>query len=32
MGKPWKNAVARLAAPRPVISWLGSTCERILAA
>ena len=25
IGKPWKNPAARLAAPRPTISWLGST-------
>ena len=25
IGKPWKNPAARLAAPRPIISWLGST-------
>ncbi len=24
-GKPWNNPAARLAAPRPIISWLGST-------
>ena len=25
IGKPWKNPAARLAAPSPTISWLGST-------
>ncbi|CFW11700.1 Uncharacterised protein [Bordetella pertussis] len=24
-GKPWKKPVARLATPRPTISWFGST-------
>ncbi|MCY1364241.1 hypothetical protein D9M69_510370 [compost metagenome] len=24
-GKPWKKPAARLAAPRPIISWLGLT-------
>ena len=24
-GKPWNRPAARLAAPRPTISWLGST-------
>src|SRR4029079_6929918 len=32
MGKPWKNPAARLAAPRPTISWLGSTGRPSLAA
>jgi hypothetical protein len=25
IGKPWKKPAARLAAPRPIISWFGST-------
>ena len=25
IGKPWKKPAARLAAPSPTISWLGST-------
>src|SRR5678809_836419 len=25
MGNPWKKPAARLAAPRPTISWFGST-------
>ena len=32
MGKPWKNPAARLAAPSPTISWLGSTGVRVLTA
>ncbi|MNT49949.1 hypothetical protein D3C72_1868340 [compost metagenome] len=30
--KPWKNPAARLAAPRPTISWFGSTWVRVRAA
>ena len=32
IGKPWKNPAARLAAPSAIISWLGSTLVRSLAA
>ena len=32
MGKPWKNPAARLAAPSPTISWLGSTFAPVRAA
>ena len=32
MGKPWKKPAARLAAPRPTISWFGSTAVRVRAA
>src|SRR3954447_818144 len=32
IGKPWKNPAARFAAPRPIISWFGSTWTRVLAA
>ena len=32
IGKPWKKPAARLAAPRPTISWLGSTGARSRAA
>ncbi|MNE68204.1 hypothetical protein D3C80_1638550 [compost metagenome] len=31
-GKPWNSPVARLATPRPTISWFGSTGLRVLAA
>src|SRR5262245_59237140 len=32
IGMPWKNPAARLAAPRPTISWFGSTGSRMRAA
>ena len=32
IGNPWNSPAARLAAPRPIISWFGSTWERVLAA
>ena len=32
IGKPWKKPAARLAAPRPTISWFGSTGVRRRAA
>ena len=32
IGNPWNNPAARLAAPRPIISWFGSTGVRVLAA
>ena len=32
IGNPWKRPPARLAAPRPIISWFGSTCVRVFAA
>ena len=32
IGKPWNSPAARLAAPRPTISWFGSTWVRVLAA
>ncbi|MNT41388.1 hypothetical protein D3C72_1777470 [compost metagenome] len=32
IGKPWKNPAARLAAPRPTISWFGSTRVLVRAA
>src|SRR5687767_13130216 len=32
IGKPWKRPAARFAAPRPTISWFGSTRERVRAA
>ena len=32
MGNPWNRPAARLAAPRPTISWFGSTGVRIRAA
>ena len=30
--KPWKKPVAMFAAPRPIISWFGSTYAPLLAA
>ena len=32
IGNPWKNPAARLAAPSPTISWLGSTEAPVRAA
>ena len=32
IGKPWNRPAARLAAPRPIISWFGSTVLRVFAA
>ena len=32
IGNPWNSPVARLAAPRAIISWFGSTWVRVLAA
>jgi len=32
IGKPWNRPAARLAAPRPTISWFGSTVVRVRAA
>src|SRR5262245_15131194 len=32
IGNPWKSPAARLAAPRPTISWLGSTYDFVRAA
>src|SRR6187431_1290886 len=32
IGNPWNSPAARLAAPRPTISWFGSTWDRVLAA
>jgi hypothetical protein len=32
MAKPWNSPAARLAAPRPIISWFGSTGVFVLAA
>ena len=32
IGNPWKKPAARLAAPRPTISWFGSTAVRVRAA
>ena len=32
IGNPWNSPAARLAAPRPIISWFGSTWVRVLAA
>jgi hypothetical protein len=32
MAKPWNKPAARLAAPRPTISWFGSTYAPVLAA
>ena len=32
IGKPWNKPAARLAAPRPTISWLGSTKDAVRAA
>ena len=32
IGNPWNSPAARLAAPRPTISWFGSTWVRVFAA
>ena len=32
IGNPWKKPAARFAAPRPTISWFGSTGDRSRAA